>query len=236
MWSRGFLTVARVRGIPVRFHWTTPLCAIIAGRLEFVPALWAGYILLVLLHEIGHAAVVRYYGHEVESIDVHGFGGLCRWSGSATPIERAAIAWGGVWAQMVIFVAAHAVNLAWGPAASGPVGQLFHVATTVNLWVMAINLVPLPPLDGAEAWSLFPLLWARRRLKKMRPSITRLIAVPREVRISEARRDELVSFEQPEDDEDQRLSPEAEELLDRVRAIAAREGEIATAARIERKD
>lgn len=236
MWSRGFLTVARIRGIPVRFHWTTPLCAFIAGRFDFVPGLWLGYLLLVLFHELGHAAVVRYHGHEVESIDVHGLGGLCRWSGLATPIERATIAWGGVWAQMVIFAGAHIALAALGRPESSFVAQMAHAATSVNLWLMAINLIPLPPLDGVEAWTLFPLLWARRRLKKMRPPITRLIAVPREVRIHEARREEREIERFDDDGDGQSLSPEAEELLERVRAIAAREGELAKSARIERKD
>jgi membrane-associated protease RseP (regulator of RpoE activity) len=201
-----------------------------------------GYLLLVLLHELGHAAVVRYHGHEVESLDVHGLGGLCRWSGLATPIERATIAWGGVWAQMVIFAGAHVALAALGDPTSAFVAQLAHAATSVNLWLMAINLIPLPPLDGAEAWSLFRLLWVRQRAKKMRPSsITRLIAVPREVRIHEARREELAlkRFEVDDDGDDgdgQSLSPEAEELLERVRAIAAREGELAKSARIDRKD
>jgi hypothetical protein len=75
----------------------------------------------------------------------------------------------------------------------------------------------------------------------MRPPITRLIAVPREVRIHEARREELAlkRFEVDDDGDDgdgQSLSPEAEELLERVRAIAAREGELAKSARIDRKD
>jgi Zn-dependent protease len=237
VWSRGFLTVARIRGIPVRFHWTTPLCAFIAGRFDYVPGLWLGYLLLVLLHELGHAAAVRYHGHEVEGIDVHGLGGLCRWSGLATPIERATIAWGGVWAQMVIFAGAHIALAALGRPESSFVAQLAHAATGVNLWLMAINLIPLPPLDGAEAWPLFRLLWARHRLKKMRPPITRLIAVPREVRIQEARKEDRALDRFDDDDGDsQSLSPEAEELLERVRAIAAREGELAKSARIDRKE
>ncbi len=31
-----------------------------------------------------------------------------------------------------------------------------------NLWLIAINLIPIPPLDGAEAWQLFQH-WKRRR-------------------------------------------------------------------------
>jgi len=215
-----------------------PLCALIAGRFNFVPGLWLGYLLLVLLHELGHAGVVRYHGHEVESIDVHGLGGLCRWSGLATPIERATIAWGGVWTQMVIFAGAHAALAGLGEPTNSFWAQMAVAATSVNLWLMAINLIPLPPLDGAEAWSLFPLLWARRRAKRLRPPISRLIAVPREVRIRDARKEEasLAALDDDDDDDDaQSLSPEAEELLERVRAIAAREGELAKSARIERK-
>jgi Zn-dependent protease len=229
--------VARFRGIPVRFHWTTPLCAILVSRFEFRPVLWVGYLVLVLMHELGHAAVVRYHGHQVESVDVHGLGGLCRWSGRSTPIQRATIAWGGVWAQMIILAAAYAVIFALGPPMTSVGHQLATLCTSVNFWVICINLVPIRPLDGAEAWPLFGLLWRRRLLKKQAPRVAHLIAVPRDVRIREtAIKREEEALTKLEDEEDPPVSPEVELLLDRVREIAAREGELARISRIERKD
>jgi hypothetical protein len=103
------------------------------------------------------------------SIDVTGFGGLCRWSGNPTRFERAAIAWGGVLAQGVLLVGAVALAFT-GVWASVPGGNLLGGALIyTNLMIMGLNLIPLPPLDGAEAWPLLGMLpeavgrWRARR-------------------------------------------------------------------------
>jgi Zn-dependent protease len=234
--AKGFLTILRFRGIPVRAHWTLPLCALLAGRLQFVPALWLGFFLLVLIHELGHAAVVRHHGYEVLSIDVLGIGGLCRWEGEPTPIQRATIAWGGVWAQMLLWVIAQAALFFLGPPSSMFWAQLAAAFTTVNLWIMAVNLLPIPPLDGAEAWPLAILLWARRRAArgKVRAASRKLTAAPRMYVLKQAARREESAL-RGLDPYDPETSPEVEELLDKVRAIAAREAEQEKAQRLERK-
>ena len=240
LWSRGYLTVFRLRGSAVRFHWTTPLCAVLAGRFEFVPALWLGYLLLVLVHELGHAFVVWQRGLEVESIDVHGVGGLCRWSGDAGAYTRALIAWGGVWAQAAGLALAFGASLVWGPPAPGGFwAQLFYVFTTVNLWLMALNLIPVPPLDGVEAWKLIPMVWSRRKKRKAPksvPPITKHLVVPREVHIREANilKEEQALSEL--DEIDPALSPDVEALLNRVREISAREAERVRQLRHEQRE
>jgi stage IV sporulation protein FB len=248
MGSRGYLTVLRVRGVPVRLHWTLPLCALLAGRLEFVPALWLGFLLLVLIHEAGHALVVRLTGHEVLAIDVIGIGGLCRWDGEATPMQRSMIAWGGVWAQMALWVATQAVILAVGAPTTSFWAQMATAFTSVNVWIMLVNLLPIPPLDGAEAWPLFGMLWARW---KRRRSIARTAArsavtsrapapvqvqaqVPAQARaraqvdrspaLAEAARREEEAL-RAMDDVDSGLTPEVEAVLERARSIAAEEAE-----------
>jgi len=159
----GYLTLGRWRGAPVRAHWSLPLGALVFGQGRFVPGFWLGFFLLVLIHELGHAALVRRYGHRVVSIDVHALGGACCWSGEATAIDRARIAWGGVLAQGVaLAIAAAAIALA-GPPETALASQLAGAFTSTNVWLIAINLIPVAPLDGAEAWKLFRLLTARRR-------------------------------------------------------------------------
>ena len=37
--------------------------------------------------------------------------------------------------------------------------QLASVFTSTNLWLIVINLLPIPPLDGSEAWRLLPRLF-----------------------------------------------------------------------------
>lgn len=163
MFDRGYLTLGRVHGIPIRVHWTMPVGALIFGGLRFAPAFWLGFFVLVLAHELGHAWFVRRYRHHVLAVEVTGFGGLCRWSGRASPYERAVIAWGGVVAQGLLLIVAAALLAAFGPARSVWTAELAHVFTRTNLWLIALNLLPLPPLDGAEAWPL-----ARHALDKLR--------------------------------------------------------------------
>ena len=159
----GYLTVGWWRGTPLRAHWTLPLGAFIFGGGRFQPGVALGFTLLVLAHEIGHALLVRRYRCRVVSIDVHALGGVCRWTGDATAIERAKIAWGGVDAQVAVFFATVGLLALFGEPESKLASQIARTFTTINAYMMALNLLPVAPLDGAEAWKLPGLLAARRR-------------------------------------------------------------------------
>ena len=75
--SRGWWTVGHIRGAPIRLHWTLPLGAFAMGRFAFVPAFWLGFVLLILIHELGHALFVMRYRLGLSEIAVHGAGGYC---------------------------------------------------------------------------------------------------------------------------------------------------------------
>lgn len=152
MTERGYWRIGAIRGVPIRVHWTMPVGALIFGGFRFAPVFWLGFFGLILIHELGHAALVRTFGHRVSSVDITGFGGLCRWSGLATPNQRSAIAWGGVAAQAVVLVLALAGLLLLGSPTSWMGAQIVSVLVWTNLWLMGLNLLPIPPLDGAEAW------------------------------------------------------------------------------------
>jgi Zn-dependent protease len=175
----GYLTVGRWGGAPVRVHWTLPIGAFVFGQARIVPGFWAGFFLIVLIHEIGHALVVRRYRHQVVSIEVHGLGGVCRWAGEPTAIQRAKIAWGGVNAQMLAGLFAVAALAVFGQPVTRFGVQLAQAFTVGNLWLIGINLMPVPPLDGAEAWRLPKLLWARRRARARTNATTRARAYQR---------------------------------------------------------
>lgn len=157
----GYWTIGKWRGIPIRFHWTLPLGAAYFGRSN--PGAWVGFVLLILIHELGHAAIVRHFRLRVLEVAVAGFGGFCRWSGSASQTQIAWIAWGGVAAQGVVYVVTRVLAelgmipgglFAWG---------LFWTFTETNLWLIGFNLLPIPPLDGARAWSIFKLKYQNWR-------------------------------------------------------------------------
>jgi len=139
-------------GVPIRIHVLTPLGALVFTGFRFAPGAWVGFLLLVLLHEMGHALLVMRYRLRVSSIDLHAYGGLCRWSGQATDWERAVIAWGGVVAQAALWAVTVGVVAVFGYPRDMFARELVEVFTRTNLWLMLINLAPFPPLDGVEAW------------------------------------------------------------------------------------
>ena len=155
MFHSGYLTLGRWRGATIRLHWSIPLGAMVFGGWRFDPIFLLGFCGLVLLHEVGHALVAWRLGHSVSVIEVTGLGGICAWSGNATPFERAAIAWGGVLAQACLLIATTIALWLLGSPASRAGVDLMHLATGTNLWLIAVNLIPVPPLDGAQAWRIF---------------------------------------------------------------------------------
>jgi Zn-dependent protease len=178
MFRTGYLTVARLRGIPIRLHWSIPVGAFVFGRFQIVPGFWLGFFLLILIHELGHAALVRRYRLSVEAVDVHGLGGLCRYSGYPSDLERAVIAWGGVLAQAALLGVTWATLWLLGPPTTAFGADLVYAFTTGNLIIGALNLLPVPPLDGAEAWKVFGLWRARRKRWRKKPTKQRKEPVP----------------------------------------------------------
>lgn len=155
--SKWALQVGKWKGVPIRVHASTLLGLFVFSGFRFLPEWWACTLALVLIHELGHAAVVRFVGGQATEVMLTGFGGHCAWRGDVTPLGRAAIACGGVAAQLVLLgvvLSLDALGL-WpeGPAAAVVLGA----ATISNAWLIGINLLPIRPLDGAEAWS-FPYL------------------------------------------------------------------------------
>ena len=161
--NRGWWTIATVFGAPIRLHWSLPLGALVMSRFTFAPAFWLGFVLLILVHELGHALLVLRYRLGLSEIAVHGLGGWCRHDRTGTAFQASAVAWGGVLGQLVILIATQVVLLVAGPVRSEHGRELVHVFTESNLWLMAINLLPIEPLDGAKAWPLLPMLWEKLR-------------------------------------------------------------------------
>jgi hypothetical protein len=156
MFERGYLQIAKWRGVPLRVHWTTPIGAVVFGGLRLVPVFWVGFFLLVLVHEFGHAFVAQRVGARVLSVDVTGFGGLTRWSGVPLAYQRGLVAWAGVAAQAVLLAVAFALWVVLGVPRTAVGADLADVFIVTNLWLIGLNLLPFPPLDGAQAWSLAP--------------------------------------------------------------------------------
>ncbi|MEO8179396.1 MAG: hypothetical protein ABI895_11245 [Deltaproteobacteria bacterium] len=153
MLDRGYLRVARPWGVEVRIHWSVPLAALLAARLHFEPMLWLGFLGVLCAHQLGHAIAVALCGGRLLGLDTTALGGSCRWRGTGTLLERAWVAWGGVLAQAALLGAALAF-CSWR-GAGGMGAWLRYCFVELNLAVLAINLLPWAPLEGALMWRLF---------------------------------------------------------------------------------
>lgn len=155
------VTLFHLGRVPVRLHWSVLLGLLVFSGFRFDPVGWLGVLGLILVHEAGHALVVKRAGGRATAIELTGFGGLCRWEGDVSPTGRAAIAWGGVWGQLVVLAVAVSLGALGVQPESAFGWRLLSIATDSNVWMIAFNLLPVSPLDGAEAWRL-PLLLGRR--------------------------------------------------------------------------
>lgn len=161
LFERGFLSLFTIKRIPVRAHWSVPLVCLLFSGFRVEPGMWLGVLFVIFLHELGHAFIVHRAGLVNLGIDLTGFGGLCRWTGQPTPIQRAAVAWGGVLAQFALLAVTVVVLLITGEPSNPYLAQLVDAFTRANLILALFNLVPFPPLDGAEAWPWFKHVYRR---------------------------------------------------------------------------
>jgi Zn-dependent protease len=141
---------------------------VVWSRFTFAPVFWLGFGLLILIHELGHAALVLRYRLGLSEIALHGAGGYCRHEMPGSAFEESAVAWGGVLAQLVLFGCVQLAELVLGPPRSAFTATLAYVFTDVSLWLVAFNLIPMEPLDGAKAWRMLGMLSRRFRKQAAR--------------------------------------------------------------------
>jgi Zn-dependent protease len=162
--------VGQWRGIPISLHWTVFIG--IAWFLYQTRSLvdtgvaFAAFCFLLLVHELGHAAVARWRHVDVDKIHLYFLHGNCSHEVPDYELDDVLIAWGGVAAQLVVLVFALGADLLLAtasPLALVLASPLLHVFIATNLFIMVVNLIPVAPLDGAKAWRIVPILaeWAK---------------------------------------------------------------------------
>ena len=173
LFDSGFWTPGRLGGVPIRLHWSLPVGALVFGRFDWVPGFWLGFFVLILVHELGHAFLVKRRGLSIREVRIHGMGGVCMHE-AGTRYDHAIIAWGGVLAQLLVLLVP--AYLVWRFVALPPspfLAELFSALIYTNLLLAAFNLLPVGGLDGATAWQL-PRLWRARRTGTRRESTRRV--------------------------------------------------------------
>lgn len=167
--SRWTVKVGSWKGVPIYVHASLALGLVLYGG--FSVTRWLTLAGVILLHELGHAAVVRAVGARATEVMLHALGGHCRWKGDVTPLGRAAIASGGVAAQLAVLVPLLVLDRLGVVPWEFRDSPVWDALTVTNAFIIAFNLLPISPLDGGEAWRL-PLLLGRRARRRRQRTAT----------------------------------------------------------------
>lgn len=166
-----------IQRVPLWVHWSLPAAIVLTF---FLLPLWFAVVFTVVVHELGHAAMVRRFRLHVASIELSVLGGRCNYGGAPTPLQRAAIAWGGVLGQAV---AVAMLLTAWEalPGLHSSFNEdVLTIVVGVNVVAAIVNLIPLRQLDGAEAWSYFRLRFSKpgsaKKLQARKEALERELA------------------------------------------------------------
>jgi stage IV sporulation protein FB len=168
--NSGFWSIGKWRGVPVFFHWTILLWIpwYLWQNMNFISTAltFLAFVLLMCVHELGHAIVAKKRHVKVEEIRLFVLHGQCEHEHPYYEEDDVFIAWGGVLAQFVILALALVTNYLLAllsPQAYYILAPLFYVFVNTNIAIATINLIPIQPLDGYRAWRAIPLLgeWLR---------------------------------------------------------------------------
>lgn len=174
---KGCLVIKLTGAIPaVLIHWTVLALAIIVSGFSFRPWAWLAVLTVILIHELGHAFAVLKARATVVSIRMDATGGCCEWAGQVTRAQRLAIAWGGVLAQLLLWGVAFIAYIYFDPFIYGFSAEFLSVLLWWNLILVALNLLPVKPLDGYDAWRLLRMTWRDWRLQNRKARRQRLTA------------------------------------------------------------
>lgn len=162
---------------PLHLHWSLLLGGALFCAIEPRPLLLLGYLVILVVHVLGHSLSVLGTRLGVSGVMVHGLGGELLGAGEVSPVRRSLIALSGVGAQLLLLCAALSFSAGLPP-------DLMDAFVRRNGIMLLLSLLPMRPLDGAQAWRLFPrlrVLLRRRRAKE--PARLREVPVPRQVQL-----------------------------------------------------
>lgn len=164
------MTLFRVAGIPIRFHFTFLLLAAILifggflGKYQVIKV--GGLFASVLLHELGHALTALRFGVGIVSITMYPIGGIARLAAQPTPWQELWITIMGPAVNLVLAVILYVVDQA--NIAKGQWADVVRFLIQGNIILLLFNLLPAFPMDGGRLLRAFIALRSNDELKATR--------------------------------------------------------------------
>lgn len=163
--------VLRIRGVPVYVHWSVFLIAalILFNVIRYPTTSLLGstaYLSVLLIHETGHLIAAQRRHCDVLSIKLYPIFGVTRFEVPWSKFDHCVIAWGGVLTQFTIALPIIVIVSIFGYTRFDAINVVLALLGFFSLGVAIVNLLPIPPLDGAIAWAIIPEAIKRFRNKE----------------------------------------------------------------------
>jgi len=153
-----------IKGVKVFAHWSVLLIGtvVLLGGIRqplLAFAVLASYYGLILIHECGHMIAAQRKGCAVWSIELYPIWGITRFIEPYSRFDACVIAWAGVVAQAIVAIPLVTWVAIMGYTPFEAVNAVLAILGFFSLGVAVLNLLPVPPFDGATAWGLLPALF-----------------------------------------------------------------------------
>jgi Zn-dependent protease len=168
-------TIARIRGIDIRIHWSWVFIfwlitwAVQGVFAEFVDSWSDGervaaalgasllFFVSILLHELSHALVAQSYGLRVPSITLFVLGGVAALADEAKNARQELLV--ALAGPAMSFALAGVYGLAWLALRGQDISVIAGYLSLINFALGLFNLLPGFPLDGGRVFRA--IVWAR---------------------------------------------------------------------------
>ena len=156
------LTIRGPFGVPVHLHWSVLLggflpCAYVGFNITDIPFFILAFILLVGVHEFGHALTAKLFGLRVFEVQINVTGGHCRFEQPPTIWKALLVTSAGIVAQVILFLIAMIYIAVFGYESSRVMNCFLLVFTFLNFLMLIVNLIPAKIFAGLSTDGL--ILW-----------------------------------------------------------------------------
>jgi len=164
------LTISGPFGVPIHIHWSVLFgaiipCLYVGFSLVDIPFFIIGFVLLVGVHEFGHAIAAKLLGLKVFAVHINITGGHCRYELPPTIWKALFVTSAGLLAQILLLLITTIYIAIFGYESGRVVNDFILVFTFLNALMLIVNVLPFKPLaglstDGLILWKLM-IAWIR---------------------------------------------------------------------------